>query len=297
MQLTKFSCAILVLCLCLTSQAADKQVVFIAGKPSHRSGEHEHRAGCLLLQSCLQSVPGLTSVVYSNGWPDDPKAFDYADTIVLYSDGAGGHPFLQHDHLQTIGKLMDRGVGLVLLHFAVEPTKENGQQEFLDWVGGAFEINWSVNPHWEAAFTKLPNHPISRGVEPFGSSDEWYFNMRFREGMKGVTAILSAVPPGSTTNRNDGPHENNPTVREMVAKGEPQHVAWAFERSNGGRGFGFTGGHFHRNWGNDLQRKIVLNAILWTAKMEVPAGGVESVVTSEQLAANWDDKVDRRPKK
>lgn len=277
--------------------AADKKVVFIAGKPSHRSGEHEHRAGCLLLQSCLANVPGVTSVVYTNGWPTDANVFDGAATVVLYSDGASGHPFIQEDRLKTIGALMDKGVGLVLMHFAVEPTKEKGEREFLDWVGGAFEINWSVNPHWEANFTKLPEHPIARGVKPFQSNDEWYFNMRFAEGMKGVMPILSAIPDASTTNRDDGPHENNPTVRQMVARGDPQHVAWAFTRSNGGRGFGFTGGHFHKNWGDANVRKLVLNAILWTAKVEVPATGVQSSVTDEQLAANLDDKRDRRPAK
>lgn len=285
----------LLIAVTIPALAADKKIVFIAGKPSHRSGEHEHRAGCLLLQSCLTNVPGVTSVVYTNGWPADPNAFDGAATIVVYSDGGGGHPLLPEDRKKTVGALMDKGVGLVLLHYAVEPTKENGQKEFLDWVGGAFEIHWSVNPHWEAEFTKLPSHPITRGLKPFKSNDEWYFNMRFTEAMNGVTPILSAVPPGSTTNRNDGPHGNNPTVRQMVARGDLQHVGWAFQRAGGGRGFGFTGGHFHKNWGNEDQRKTVLNAILWTAQMEVPANGVQSTVTEEQLAANLDDKRDRRP--
>jgi hypothetical protein len=34
----------------------------------------------------------------------------------------------------------------------------------------------------------------------------------------------------------------------------------------------------------------VLNAIVWLAKMEVPAGGVASRVTPEDLAANLDPK-------
>ena len=143
-------------------------------------------------------------------------------TIVVYSDGAAGHPLLQPDRLKTMGALMDQGVGLVCLHFAVEPTIETGEKEFLNWIGGAFEINWSVNPVWTADFKSLPDHPITRGVKPFRLRDEWYFHMRFREDMKGVTPILSAVPDASTTNRNDGPHEGNPVVREMVARGEPQ---------------------------------------------------------------------------
>ena len=131
-------------------------------------------------------------------------------------------------------------------------------------------------------------------MKPFQIEDEWYFNMRFREGMKDVTPILTAVPPAKTTERPDGPHSGNPTMREMVAQGKPQHVAWAAERANGGRGFGFTGAHFHQNWGNDDFRKVMLNAILWTAKVEVPADGVQSKVTPEQLAENLDPKERRR---
>ena len=42
----------------------------------------------------------------------------------------------------------------------------------------------------------------------------------------------------------------------------------------GGRGFGFTGGHNHWNWGDDNLRKVVLNAIVWIAHGEVPTMGV-----------------------
>jgi type 1 glutamine amidotransferase len=282
-------------CAATAVVAAGKRIVFIAGNPSHAPGEHEHRAGCLLLQSCLQGVPGVTSQVYSNGWPADAgAAFADAAAIIVYCDGGGGHPLLKDNRLQTIGELAKRGVGLACLHYGVEPTREKGQPEFLEWIGGAFEIHWSVNPTWEADFKSLPAHPITRGVNPFKLRDEWYFNMRFREGMKGVTAILSAVPPASTTNRNDGPHEGNPAVRAAVARGEAQHVAWACERANGGRGFGFTGGHYHQNWSDDNFRKVMLNAILWVAKVDVPTNGVQSAITAEQLRTNLDDKTDRR---
>src|SRR5580765_1850608 len=92
--------------LTLACSAADTKIVFIAGPPSHGPGEHEHRAGCLLLKSCLDKVPGIVSVVYSNGWPKDPQAFDGAASIVIYSDGGGGHPALQDGHLQELGTLM-----------------------------------------------------------------------------------------------------------------------------------------------------------------------------------------------
>jgi hypothetical protein len=75
-----------------------------------------------------------------------------------------------------------------------------------------------------------------------------------------------------------------------VARGEATVVAWAHERADGGRGFGFTGAHYHANWGHEDFRRLVLNAIVWLAKMEVPAGGVASRVTPEDLAANLDPK-------
>jgi type 1 glutamine amidotransferase len=68
---------------------------------------------------------------------------------------------------------------------------------------------------------------------------------------------------------------------------------WVVERPGGGRGFGFTGGHFHDNWGNDEFRKVVLNAILWTAHAEVPQNGVPSAITQDDLDANLDPKPSR----
>jgi type 1 glutamine amidotransferase len=268
---------------------ADKKIILVAGKPSHGPGAHEHNAGCLLLKKCLDAVPGIKSEVHLNGWPDDEKIFDGADAIILYMDGGANHPLLQADRLQKMGERMKKGVGLACIHFATEPTIEKGEKEFLDWIGGAFEINWSVNPHWDADFTKLPKHPITRGVKPFTINDEWYFHLRFREG-KGVTPILSAVAPESALSRPDGTHSGNPDVRESVKKGERQTVAWACERKDGGRGFGFTGAHVHKNWGDENFRKIVLNAILWTAKAEVPKNGVDCKITDENLKQNLDAK-------
>jgi type 1 glutamine amidotransferase len=271
--------------------ADKKKVVLTAGTPSHGPGEHEHNAGILLLNQCLQSHPGLLTAYYLNGWPRDPTAYDNADAILIYCDGGGGHPFIQDDHLRLIGEKVRQGAGLGCLHYAVEVPKERGGPEFLQWIGGYFETHWSVNPHWFAEFKSLPPHPVTRGVKPFGIQDEWYYHMRFVDGLKGVTPILTALPPASTLSRPDGPHSGNPHVRAAVLeRKEPQHVMWVFERPDGGRGFGFTGGHFHKNWGHDDFRKVVLNAIVWMARAEVPENGVESVVTPEQLRANLDPK-------
>ena len=304
-----------------TGYAADakRNVLLIAGKPSHGPGQHEHNAGVQLFAKCLnENASQLVDVkfVLNGEWPEDAVVAK-ADTIVIYSDGGAKHPAIPH--LEQLDAQMKRGCGLVCLHYAVEPAFNKvgwpepeigpdgkplkqipppdrssdgaGSKEFLNWLGGYFEQYWSVNPHWEANYSSLPKHPVSSGVKPFSSTDEWYYRMRFRAGLERVTPILSAVPPESTTQRPEGSHGGNPEQkREVLEEKKPQHTAWAVDREDGGRGFGFTGGHFHKSWANDDQRKLVLNAILWTAKAEVPAGGVESKVTEEDIAANLDPK-------
>jgi len=265
-----------------------KKILFVAGKPSHGYGNHEHYAGSMLLANRLRkSLPQFDTEVIRNGWPSNDSFFDGADVIVMYADGGKSHPALPH--LDTVNRLAGRGVGIACLHYGVEVPEGPGGDALLDWIGGYFEANWSVNPHWNAEFHAFPDHPVTRGVQPFKCHDEWYFNMRFREGMAGVTPVLSAIPPASTMDRRDGPHSGNPQVRAQVAAGQPQHLAWVLERADGGRGFGLTGAHFHRSWANDDFRKLVLNAIVWLAKEEVPVGGVsDSPVTSRELEENQD---------
>jgi hypothetical protein len=221
-----------------------KKLVLVAGRASHGSGQHEFRAGCLLLEKCLaEACPQLVTEVYTGGWPTDPTAFDNADAVFFFADGGGGHPVLQSNRLAQIDALAKRGVGIAALHYAVEVPKEKGGPQFLDWMGGYFE---------------------------------------------GLTMILTAVPPDATRERPDGPHSNNPTVR--ASKGAREALAWAYERPGGGRGFGCTGAHFHANWGNDDFRKLMLNALAWTAGLEVPSEGFTTSLTPEELAANLDPK-------
>ena len=268
-----------------------KKVVFVAGKPSHSPGDHEHRAGSLLLARSLnESTNGkIFATVYSDGWPRDPSAFSNADAIVMYSDGGAGH--MVNPRLAEVEAAYQRGVGIGCIHYAVEIPKGPGGEAFLRWIGGYFEENWSVNPHWAGDFKNFPGHPVTAGVAPFAINDEWYYHMRFRDNMQGVTPLLTALPPAETLNRPDGPHSGNAAVREAIAKGEPQHTAWVSENANGSRGFGFTGGHYHKNWQHDAFRRLALNAIAWIAKADMPLGGIVSrTPTDEDMASSLDPK-------
>jgi hypothetical protein len=266
-----------------------KKVVFVAGTPSHGYGDHEHNAGFALLAKDLnESGLPVYAAVYRNGWPKDPTTFDNANAIVTFSDGGGGNMVLPH--LDELDKVLSKGVGLAVLHYALDVPKGKGGDAYLRWIGGYYEQYWSVNPHWRAEFKTLPDHPITRGVKPFAIEDEWYYHMRFVQVKKGLTPILTATPPDETRKRPDGPHSGNPAVRQRM--GQAEDLAWAYERPTGGRGFGFTGCHFHWNWAHDDFRKLVLNAIVWVAGAEVPAEGVPSKTpTLEELQTGLDKPV------
>jgi hypothetical protein len=274
--------------------AEPTKVVLVAGTPSHGPGDHEFNAGVLLLAKCLREAGGIDPVVVKGGWPQDESVFQGAASVVFFMDGGGRHPMIQNDRLDRVLKpLMDKGVGLVCLHYAVEVPKGQPGDRFLDWLGGYYETGYSTNPHWTAEIKRLPEHPITRGVKPFSIRDEWYYNLRFRPEMKGITPIIVAKPDDETRQgKTSSPRGPYPHI--AAALGREEVLAWAVERPDSGRGFGFTGAHFHKNWGDDDFRKLVLNAILWSAKLDVPSGGVNSNVSEEELKQNLDPKPARK---
>jgi trehalose utilization protein len=285
-------CVAILLSAWVTSpiHADDKaKIVFISGTPSHGRLKHEHRAGNMILAKALNDS-GLkvnAVLVPHYGYPQDTSILDNAATIVIFCTGHRGH--VLNKHLDDFDKLMKKGTGVVMIHWATEAEKGKPGGKFLEWMGGFCDLDWSVNPHWTANFKDFPAHPICNGVKPFSVNDEWYYHMRFVEGLKGVTPILSDLPGPETLRRKDGARSGNPTVRKAVAAGEKQHVAWAYDRPGGGRGFGFTGAHNHDSWRHDDFRKIMLNAILWTANVDIPENGCPSpALSKKEIEVNLD---------
>ncbi len=247
--------------------AAPRKIVLIAGPQSHRSRTHEYDAGCMLLAKFLKQNQVSDPIVSTGGWPEDESVFDGARAVVLYMDGWESHPLLNDDRLDKIGALIRKGVGLACLHYAVELPKQSGGLKWLDWVGGYYDRPYSQNPMNDADLKQAsPRHPISRGWKGFSLRDEWYFRIRFRPEDRRVTPILTAMlPPGQPEN---------------------QVLAWATERADGGRGFGFTGLHLHENWKVPEFRRLLVNAVLWTAKLKVPEGGARCDLDPGDLDKN-----------
>jgi len=253
-----------------------KKIVLIAGPNSHGNGEHEFEAGTYALRRCLDKVPTVVATHYFKGWPqNDPTAFDNADAVIIYCDGGGGHQVLKDKRLETVQALAKKGVGLGFMHYGVEVPKDNGGDAFLQLIGGHYQHEFSCNPMWEPDYQKFPDHPIARGVKPFSTRDEWYFNMRFREDQSGIVPILKAAPSDKVR---DGPYvwPSGPYAHIVANKGRVETMMWVVDNAGANRGYGYTGGHYHKNWAEPNTRKVVLNAMLWIARAEVPADGVDS---------------------
>lgn len=273
-------------CGAMAFAAVEKtKIVFIAGKKSHPSGQHEFNAGAILLARALNEQSGLPVEVQvvPNGWPEDESIFAGAAAVVIYSDGNASHP--ANGNEAKLDELLSKGVGLMCMHYAVEVPAGEAGSRFQRWIGGYYESGFSTNPHWTPQLEIKEGHPIARGLPGFAANDEWYYNIRFADP-NNASDIVTGVPTRENINR-----YIHWTPDGEKGLGKRQTLLWAIERPDGGRGVGFTGGHWHRNWAIDDFRRLVLNAILWTAKVEVPEDGVHSEpVTEAQLNENLDPK-------
>ena len=104
-------------------------------------------------------------------------------------------------------------------------------------------------------------HPIVRGIgAKFRINDEFYYRLKF------------VKPQGSV----------HPILR-VPLDGKSETVAWAWQRPDGGRSFGFSGLHFHANWRLEAYRRLVAQGVLWTLSLPIPEKGLTVQVTEADL--------------
>ncbi|MSU79600.1 MAG: hypothetical protein EXS16_16110 [Gemmataceae bacterium] len=262
-----------------------KKIVFIADAGTHGGkGNHEFKAGAVYMARVLNAqYSNVHAVVYkSSNWPKDVS---HADSVIVLLNHGG-----KAATDKSIKAAVERGAGFMAIHYGVEVNKGEQGDNFLKYMGGFFEPFWSVNPHWTAKIETIPEHETTRGVKPFAINDEWYFHMRFVPDMKGVTPVLSALPDLKIISKNPSMRGGNEAVYEAVKAKKAQHLAWAYVRPDGGRGFGFTGYHNYNNLTDDSFRTLLLNAAAWTAKLDVPSGGVPTKTpTKDEMEKLYQD--------
>jgi len=245
-----------------------KKVVFLWSK-----GHHPNKEGCELFKYCLENSPnakGIKCEIYEN-WPENPSTLDNAATIVIYSEGIDPekkydgkpHPVLTPQHMEYLDKLMKKGVGIVCIHYTLIVSRQAEAPKLLEWIGAYYDFQGYGSTHYprqnpQPCAPVTSYHPVSRGWKEFIlHENELYHNLRFSGNNFSVPILTTPF------------HH-----RQYV-------VAWALERKDGGHGFGYSGGHFYSEWMNEDCRRMMLNAILWTAKVEVPRDGVVSSVPDD----------------
>lgn len=254
--------------------ATPRRILLLAGADDdHPDGTHEYAKSAILLAQWLDRSDVAAAVkteVCFDGWPRDERVLDAADAIVLIAAGADrrrdDHPFLSSTRIDAIARQMRRGCGLVVLHWGLFVPRDGTDERWLEWIGGHFDYEsgppsgtWASRIRTiDSRVDPLTRHAVLNGVGPFELHEEWYDRLRFRTGDERLTPLLEARAD------DDGPARDR---RERV-------VAFAVERADGGRGFGCSGGHFLANYEQPEFRRLLLNAIAWTAKIEVPRDGV-----------------------
>lgn len=251
-----------------------KHVVLIGGRESHAPGEHAHPNGIRILQTLIASSPDVADTgrvvvhAYPDGWPSDPTVLERASTIVWYFDGLEKHPLLDAARRAQFDRLMKKGVGLVTLHQSSTLPPGNASIPLPAWLGAA-RYGMFNRTDEQADFLPAP-HPTTQGVRPFSYKDEFYPTLRFDDGPGRMTPVLSGI---LGIQFQDG--------KTVTIAPEKRTVAWAYQRAGGGRAFLFTGVHYLRAFDTPDIRKMLLNAIFWTAGMAVPKDGVRSIAPDD----------------
>jgi len=245
-------------CLGIAEAGAQTKVIFVGKEPDHPFGTHMYMHTGNMLSKCLALTNGVETVV-SQGWPKDASVLDGASTIVIYAKPAA-EMLLDAPHRDQVDALMKKGVGLVTIHWASSVRKENFERigpKWLSYMGGTWVSNVGLHTGKSPLKQLQPDHPICRGWKEYELHDEYYLN---------PTITDEATP-----------------LLQVTAKGRPVVVGWAYERPGGGRSFATTLGHFYRNFRQEEFRRMIVNAILWSAQVEIPQSGATVNLSEEHL--------------
>lgn len=247
--------------LCLSASIVNAEDKGASGKPQrllllyqkpdgHPPTTHEYLQGLTRLQTLLRETPNLDVrlIPADEPWTEGPEMLDGADGIVLFlSEGA---KWLSNDkaRLAAFERFAERRGGLVCLHWAMGTKSAEPIPAFVKLFGGCHggpDRKFKV-ADIELRPTKEP-HPITQGVTALTVREEFYYALKWPNG--GVKPTL---------------------LMEAVIDGEAYPVAWAYDRADGGRSFGFSGLHFHANWDRAEYQRLVKQGVLWTLSRDLP---------------------------
>ena len=241
-----------------------KRVLLLGQKPDgHPAKSHEYMAGVRLLAKLLQNRGGVQTVVVQadNPWADGPELLDGADGAVLFLAEGAKWVSADPERLSAFKRLAKRGGGLAVLHWGMGTREAAPVENFVSLFGHCHGgpdrkykvLTATINPSSEP-------HPVLNGIAPVEVHDEFYY------ALKQPPQVERLVP-----------------LIRVSLEDSDQTVAWAWERPDHGRSFGFSGLHYHDNWKRVEYRRLVLQGVLWSVSQTIPADGLNVDVTEADL--------------
>lgn len=244
-----------------------QRVLLLGQKPdSHPTTTHEYMAGVRLLAGMLSRTDGIQTIVVQadSPWADGPEMLDGADAAIVFLTEGARWVSEDPQRLAAFQRLAKRGGGLTCLHWGMGTRESAPIADFTLLFGGCH--GGPDRKYKVATMTAKPAaqpHPVLSGIGPFEVRDEFYYALK-----------------GPDVNSN---YRVTPLLLVPI-DGQDQSVAWACERAEKGRSFGFSGLHFHENWKLPEYRRLVLQGVLWTLERAIPDNGIPVEVAPEALA-------------
>jgi type 1 glutamine amidotransferase len=230
--------------------------ILLVGSPAddHPPGTHEYAAGMEIVAKLLKPVrEAEVTVARAEGpWKDGPELIGRADCAVIFLTEGAKWVSADPKRLAAFREVARRGGGLVCLHWGMGTREAEPVAAFVELFGGCHggpDRKYAVVETTVAVAE--PKHPVAAGIKDFAIKDEFYYRLKFPKPDAAVKSVL-----------------------QVTIDGNKETVAWAWERPDGGRSFGFTGLHFHDNWRRAEYRRVVAQGVLWAAKLPVPANGL-----------------------
>ena len=233
------------------------------GPDGHPPTTHEFMPGARVLAELLKPFKDLQATVVNadEPWTDGPRLLDEADGLVMLVTQGAQWMQMEPQRHAALKRLAARGGAIVALHWSVGAKDAKYIQGQLDLLGAT---RGGPQRKYLVLSTELkravPEHSILRGVGDIKVHDEIYYAL---DRVPGIQPLFTA--------RIDGKDEM---------------AAWSWERSDGGRSFGFVGLHFHSNWQLPEYRRFVVQGVLWSLKLPVPSGGVKADIDAKKLELN-----------
>lgn len=232
-----------------------KKVLLVASPPDgHAPTTHEYVAGLDILARCLKPVTGVevTAVNAEGAWKDGPDLVGRAVVVVLFLTEGAKWLSADEKRLAAFRELAKRGGGLAVIHWGMGTKDAEPIAPFVNLFGGC---HGGPDRKFQVVETTLavadPKHPVTTGIADLKVREEFYYRLKFPKAGPAVTPLLRAEIDGAK-----------------------ETVAWAWDRADGGRSFGFSGLHFHENWKRPEYRRLVAQGVLWAAKLPVPEKGL-----------------------